>query len=170
MTEHGGKVLGEPFDADDAARMVNLQDPEGVKFSAWQPTKPEQDATLYNENRAHCWTELATNSSGTAKEFYGKVLNWDFRPFDGSPMAYDVIGIPGSEETFGGMFEITADMGGMPPQWIPYFMVSDIEASVKKAVDLAGTSHGVMDIGQVGKIAMLQDAEKAGFALIQPRM
>ena len=68
----------------------------------------------------------------------------------------------------GGMMQISEQMKGMPPMWMPYFAVTDADDVVKKTKSLKGQVHmGPHDIPNVGRFAILADPQGASFAIIK---
>jgi hypothetical protein len=66
---------------------------------------------------------------------------------------------------FGGMFNQTPDMAGMPPSWLCYIQVNDVNNAVAVATQGGGRLHrGPMEI-EGGVIAVLGDPHGAGFAV-----
>ena len=56
---------------------------------------------------------------------------------------------------------------GMPPTWVPYVTVADVDALVKKVVSLGGKVHmPPTDIPTVGRFAVIQDPQGAVLNLI----
>jgi predicted enzyme related to lactoylglutathione lyase len=54
----------------------------------------------------------------------------------------------------------------MPSQWIPYVVVDNVDQSLAKATKLgAKTCVPVMSIGEVGRIAVIQDPQGATIGL-----
>ena len=75
--------------------------------------------------------ELCTSDTGKAKEFYGKLLGWEFADADmGGGMIYSTF--KPSSGPGGGLFT----MPGMPTAWTAYVGVEDIQASTAKAKEL----------------------------------
>ena len=67
-----------------------------------------------------------------------------------------------------GLMEIQPQMGAVPPHWLGYVAVRDIEATVKKARELGGSIRvPPMDIPGVGRFSVIQDAPGAVFAAIR---
>ena len=59
----------------------------------------------------------------------------------------------------------------MPPTWMPYFAVSDCDATVKKAKSLDGKAYvEPQDIPKVGRFSVLADPQGASFAVIKLQM
>ena len=68
-----------------------------------------------------------------------------------------------------GMLKLTPEMGDMPPFWMPYFMVTDCDASAARAKQLGGRLHRPpADIPGTGRFAIVGDPQNAGFALFTP--
>lgn len=165
--ELGGKILMQPVDME-GDKLGNLQDPQGAKFCIWQ-SGPKHEPTAVNEPGALCWTELYTTDPKAASEFYTKLLGWTAKPFIGGPMPYTTFTPAGQERGTAGMLEITAEMKGMSPQWVPYFMVEDADRMAVLVKQLGGQVHcEPTDIPKVGRIVIAADAEGASFAVIKP--
>src|SRR5262249_54952304 len=114
----GGQVAMGPFDVMDLGRMVLFQDPQGAHLAMWQ-AKSHPGAVIVGEMNTHCWSELATTDTDKAKEFYTKLFGWTAKTSESPGMQYTEWGNNGTE--IGGMYKITEEMQGMPPNWIPYF-------------------------------------------------
>ena len=111
------------------------------------------------------WNELITPDPAAAMKFYGGLFGWTT---EAMPMA------PGKEYTlfkhadnaFGGV--MAPPMPGIPPHWLNYVSVTDVDAVVAKATSLGATvCLPPTDIGDAGRIAVLQDPQGAGFGLHQ---
>ncbi|MGC3992338.1 MAG: VOC family protein [Chthoniobacteraceae bacterium] len=65
---------------------------------------------------------------------------------------------------FGGVMAVPAP--GVPPHWLNYVMVANLEASVAKAKELgASVCLEPMSIGQAGRIAIIVDPQGASIGL-----
>ena len=159
----GGTVMKEPFDAGPNGRMSVLQDPTGAVFATWQ-AKEHPGAGIYRELGAACWNELLTPDTQKAGDFYSLLFGWSREPFGG-----DYTVFKNGEQGVGGMYQITPEMGPVPPHWLVYFAVSDCDATVKRVTELGG---GVLrpaeNIPEIGRFAILTDPAGAAFAIIKP--
>jgi uncharacterized protein len=163
--ELGAKVLAPAFDVADAGRMAVLQDPTGAIFQVWEP-KRHPGARILREPGALCWTELATRDTTAAKKFYTSLFGWKEKTSTDAGMAYTEFSVGGTPSA--GMMEMNAQMAGVPPHWLPYFMVNDCDASVKTATDLGGAPLvPPIDIPNVGRFAVIKDPQGAVFAIIK---
>jgi len=163
--ELGGKVLGPAFDVMDAGRMGVVQDPTGAVFFIWQANK-HPGARILREPGALGWTELNTHDTETAARFYTQLFGWHAKKGSvGSGHEYTEFSIDGQPQ--GGMMKIDPAWGNMPPNWVPYFEVSDCDAAAAKAKELGGQAHvPPTDIPNVGRFAMLADPQGATFSII----
>ena len=115
------------------------------------------------------WNELITTNPAGSKEFYSKLFGWQATPFvvPGAPAGgppYTLFKTDASDMGAGGMMEAPAP--GIPTHWLPYVVVQDADASLAKAVGLGAKSlTGVMDIGEVGRVAVIQDPQGAVIGL-----
>lgn len=164
-TAAGGSVMKGPFDVGTAGRMSIIQDPTGAVFSTWEP-KDTPGSGVYGEFGAYCWQELGTNDTQKAKDFYTTLFGWATESFPG-PMEYTIF--KKGNESVGGMYQITPEMGPIPPHWLTYFAVSDCDATVRKATELGGSvMKPAEDIPGVGRFAILRDPASAVFAVLKP--
>jgi hypothetical protein len=158
--ELGATVHAPPFDVMDVGRMAVIQDPQGAFFMIWQP-KTTIGAELVNTPGAFCWNELYTSDLDAAKEFYSGLFGWEWQPFENSPDPYFVIMNNGKGN--GGIRGLAEP--DMPPNWLVYFVVDDIDQGLSKLGELGGQKMmGPVDIG-VAKIAIVQDPQGGTFAL-----
>ena len=162
----GGTIVAPAFDVMDAGRMALIADPQGAIFALWQ-AKKSIGAELNNEANTMCWNELMTSDIEGARKFYSGLFGWNLKV---SP-EYTEVHLGAGDQGIGGMMQIRPEMQGMPPNWIPYFAVSDTDGAAKKAK--AAKAHvGVppTDIPNVGRFSVLADPQGARFAIIQVKM
>jgi predicted enzyme related to lactoylglutathione lyase len=156
----GATVHAPPFDVLDAGRMAVIQDPQGAYFLIWEPRR-HFGAALVNAPGALCWNELSSPDLDASQAFYAELFGWSMNPFEQSPEPYLVITNDGSGN--GGIRELNPP--GMPPNWLAYFAVEDIDQGLAKAGELGGTTlAGPIDIG-IAKVGVVQDPQGATFAI-----
>jgi len=167
----GADVLALPFDVMDAGRMSVLRDPTGAVFELWQPTRSIGARTL-GEPGALCWTELTTTDPAKAEAFYTSLLGWTAKhSAPGSPMPYTEFTVAGDDRPSVGMMPKLPHMpADMPSMWLPYFMVTDVDATAAKARDAGGELHvEPQDIPSTGRFAVIVDPQGAAFAVFAPK-
>lgn len=160
----GATLMMPPFDVMDIGRMSVMQDPTGAVLSLWQGKK-HTGAAVVAEPGAMCWHELGTGDDKSAGTFYTQLFGWGTKLIPGE-MPYTVFSNAGQD--IGGMYRLTEQMKGVPPHWLPYFQVTDCDASVQKAVSMGGTPVvPPTDIPGTGRFAYVQDPQGAIFAVIK---
>jgi uncharacterized protein len=157
--ELGANVHAPPFDVMDAGRMAVIQDPQGAFFMIWEPGE-HHGAGLVNVPGALVWNELSTPDVAGATEFYSGLFGWSTEPYEHSPDPY--LGIVNAGHANGGIRELEEPM---PPNWLVYFAVEDLDDSLARVRELGGGSMvGPIDI-QTARIAVAHDPQGAVFAL-----
>ncbi len=161
----GGTLMKEPFDVFTVGRMAIVQDPTGAMFALWQ-AGTHKGAGVVNVPNSFCWNELATKDTNKAGEFYSGLFGWEKNVQQMGPMNYT--SFMNGDRPAGGMYEISPDMGPVPPHWLVYFAVADTDAMLKKALDLgAKTILPAADIPGTGRFAVIQDPQGAVFGIIK---
>jgi predicted enzyme related to lactoylglutathione lyase len=85
------------------------------------------------------WTDLTVEDAATVRDFYAAVIGWEFKPEEmGGYDDYHMLA-PGTDESVTGICHARGANANVPPQWLVYFSVRDVEASAAKAVASGGT-------------------------------
>lgn len=114
-----------------------------------------------------CWNELLTKNLDTAQSFYGKLLGWEFISHDmGGPFPY-ILCKNAEGKDIGGMFRIP-DGQPIPPHWMSYITVEDVDAKAKEVTALGGkVVMEATNVGDFGRFIVLEDPTGAHVALWQ---
>lgn len=114
------------------------------------------------------WNELATSNVQGAKDFYGKTFGWEFVDKNMGDMTYTMIK-KGNKE-FGGIWAIPTDLKNqIPPHWLAYILVENVEQALEKArQNGAMVIKPVQKAGDMGLFAVIKDPAGAHIALWQP--
>jgi predicted enzyme related to lactoylglutathione lyase len=80
------------------------------------------------------WFDITTTNMAKSKEFYGKLLDWQFTSVPGTDLAAEIV----SGGTEIGTLRV-AEGAISPFDGVVYVQVSDMVAACKKAKDLGGT-------------------------------
>lgn len=158
--EAGGALLVGPMDVFEEGRFAVLADPSGAVFSVWQG-RAFSGADVFNEPGTLGWTELVTHAREPALAFYPGVLGWTVTPSE----TYPQWGVDGVD--FGGL--LTMDDGfpsEVPPHWLPYLAVADVDATAATAQSGGGDLlMPPTDIASGRRIAMVRDPQGAAFGI-----
>ena len=112
------------------------------------------------------WYELMTTDTEAAKAFYTDVVGWSTAPFEHAAGMDYTMWMKGGAP-IGGLMELPEEVrkGGVPPHWMGYVAVPDVDATADRARELGGTvHHGPMDIPEVGRFAVIADPQGAVLA------
>jgi predicted enzyme related to lactoylglutathione lyase len=113
-----------------------------------------------------CWNELATTDLEAAKKFYTELFGWKLKESQTAGMVYDEIVVGGKE--VGGIYQLTAEQGDAPSNWMPYISVEDVDASAKRAEELGGKVRmPPCDIPNVGRFCVINDPTGATISLVK---
>jgi len=165
--ELGGNVNVPPTDIPGVGRFAILADPQGAVFAVY---KSNQDAPAPGEPKIgeFSWHELGTTDRAAAFDFYSKLFGWkETSTMDmGDGMVYQMFGL-GDGVPIGGMYALTKEMEGMPPNWLGYVLVPNVDDTVATVKKSGGqVLNGPMDIPG-GRIAVFTDPQGAAFATHQ---
>lgn len=160
----GATLIEAPFDVFDYGRMAVLQDPTGAYFSLWQPAKTG-GIEIAGVPGALCWADLNTREPERAKQFYEELFGWKITAGrDG-----DYLHIRNGDDFIGGIPPAGFSNPYVPPHWLAYYQVEDVNASAQNIAALGGKLHfGPESMENVGRFAVASDAEGAAFAIFKP--
>ncbi len=160
----GGTVVVPTMEVMESGSMAVFQDDQGAFISVWQPAL-HTGAQVVREAGSMQWVELNTRNVEASKAFYSAVFGWDALTTEGE-MTYTEFKLGG--ESIAGMMEIPAEMPAeVPPHWLVYLGVDDVDASVTQA---GGLGASVMVPGMDfpgGRFALLTDPQGATFGIMQ---
>ncbi len=118
-----------------------------------------------------CWPELCTTDSAAAKTFYSAIFGWDLHDDPIGPDAVYTMASKGGKNV-GAMYQRSPEQEkvGIPPHWLSYVSVEDVDSSHAKAKTLgAATMVDPMDVMDIGRMAVMADPTGAAFAMWQPK-
>ena len=119
-----------------------------------------------------CWTELMTRDVEKAKKFYSSLIGWQIKAQDMGGFTYHLIHTPGNGEQVGGMMQMDGpQFQGVPPHWMPYIAVDDIDGTAKRTTELGGkVKMPPTDIPNVGRFCIIEDPTGAVISLFKATM
>ncbi|MGZ8763644.1 MAG: VOC family protein [Acidimicrobiia bacterium] len=115
---------------------------------------------------APCWVDLMTSDPGASRAFYGELFGWtseEAGPEYGGYINFSLDGLP----VAGGMRN--DGESGMPDLWSVYLATGDAGATVDAATAAGGqVIVAAMDVGELGRMAVVSDAGGAAIGAWQP--
>jgi predicted enzyme related to lactoylglutathione lyase len=164
ISEEGGRILMEPLDVTDTARMAIASDPTGAVFGIWE-AGTHIGARIVNEHGALNWNELITDQLETALDFYRLVFGYQTKVTE-TPGGRDYHMLEVGGRGIAGAIEPPAP--GIPNHWGVYFAVDDIARAEKTAKENGGAVvYGPMEAPGVGTLLGMADPYGAQLTLIQ---
>jgi predicted enzyme related to lactoylglutathione lyase len=128
----GGSDLSPVIQVPTVGRLQMMKDPHGAAFYIIQPASTEETPEKAPEVGEASWHELMTTDAPAAMKFYSEIFGW--RPSEtmdmGSMGKYYMFNRP--HGMIGGMMNKPPEMAHVPPHWMIYFRVSDIDAAVER--------------------------------------
>ena len=118
-----------------------------------------------------CWVDLVTTDADAAKKFYSELMGWKAVDVTaGQGMVYTMFQL--GEKVVAGLYSMGPEQRsqGLPPFWMSYVSVADVEDTAEKAKSLGGTViMEPADVFGYGRMANIQDPTGAVLALWQPK-
>jgi len=129
----------------------------------------EKECSGPPETGTFCWNELGTRDVPAAIKFYSELFGWTTTEMPmGEQGTYNIVFNNGKD--LGGIYDMSCcgEMGEVPPHWLSYVWVDDVDASAAKAGEL-GASICVppTDIPNVGRFSVITDPTGATFAIFK---
>lgn len=113
-----------------------------------------------------CWNELMTNDVEKCKEFYSSLFGWEIQDHNIDNFTYTIL--KKGDKDLGGMMCIPKDQTDhIPPHWMSYVLVNNLDEAVTKAKSLGATiKQDSMPVGDFGRLAVLQDPTGARYCTL----
>ena len=163
----GGTVLQTPSEAPGGHFAV-LQDPQGAVFEVFQSDENNGQAEQVADVPAghFSWYDLNTTDWEAARAFYSELFGWSESSVMESPGGtYWMFRNSSGERSLGGMSNM-ANQLQVPPHWLCYVTVPDLDVAVERLKALGGQiTHGPMQVPGGDRIAHGFDPQGAAIAL-----
>ena len=113
------------------------------------------------------WLDLTVEDAPRLRDFYSAVVGW--KPEDVHMGEYSdwVMADPSSGEPRSGICHARGGNAGLPPAWLVYVVVADLDASLASATALGGEILAGPKAMGSDRYAVLRDPAGAAFALWQ---
>ena len=112
------------------------------------------------------WVDLTVDNASDVRDFYRAVVGWEFREVAMDGYAdYAMTNLEGRDVT--GICHARGVNEGLPPQWLVYFTVMDLQFAVDEVVARGGeVLREPTDMG-AGSFAVIRDPAGAVCALFE---
>ena len=160
-TDLGAETISDPLDVLDQGRTAILTDPTGGTFALWQPGS-HIGAQLVNDPGAMSWNHLFTPDPAAAVDFYTQLFGWTAEDQGSGRYTFK-----NGDRGNGSVSPPRADDDPGDAYWIVYFTVDNTDDVADRADKLGGNLVTPPRTTSDGRIAVVEDAQAARFAIFQ---
>lgn len=120
------------------------------------------------------WMDLTVPNADEVRAFYERVLGWKSHALDMGGYSDFVMMPPapapglGGDKPVGGVCHARGPNADLPPVWMVYFLVKDIDASLREVEALGGTALTPVKSMGPSRYCVIRDPGGAACALYQP--
>ncbi|MGE5596324.1 MAG: VOC family protein [Hyphomicrobiales bacterium] len=169
----GGRVLVHSRDDDGRSQWAVLSDPNGAAFGV-VPVVAEDAVLKRDDSDAPvgriAWLDLTVPDAAATRDFYREVIGWttqDVAMEDGGEQYADYAMVGSEGAGCAGVCSARGQNARLPPVWMIYLPVNDLEESLRRVPDEGGTVVKTYP-GEDGKpmYAAVRDPVGAHFGLL----
>ncbi|MDE2967313.1 MAG: VOC family protein [Chloroflexota bacterium] len=114
------------------------------------------------------WQDLTVGNAEQVRDFYSAVAGWQSQPLSMGDYDDYVMLSPDGESAVGGVCHARGVNARIPPVWMVYINVEDLDSSVARVTELGGEIvDGPREMGE-GRFAVIRDPAGAVCGLIEP--
>jgi predicted enzyme related to lactoylglutathione lyase len=113
------------------------------------------------------WIDLTVPDAEGVRDFYARVVGWTPADVDMGGYSDYSMNAPGSGTTITGVCHARGVNAGMPPSWMPYFTVADLDASIERCTEHGGEVVVEPRILGEGRFCVVRDPAGAVAALYE---
>jgi len=113
------------------------------------------------------WIDLTVDNAEPVRDFYSAVVGWSSEEVDMGGYSDYSMNTTESGTTITGVCHARGVNEDMPPAWMPYFTVADLDASIERCAELGGeVVVGPRTLGE-GRFCVVKDPAGAVAALYE---
>jgi uncharacterized protein len=114
------------------------------------------------------WFDLTVPNAEAVRDFYAAVVGWKWTGLNMGEYEDYCMNLPDSGDTVAGICHAQAVNAGMPPQWLLYVTVANLEESIANVKKLGGkVVVPVRGHAEQGRFVIIQDPAGAVMALYE---
>lgn len=115
------------------------------------------------------WADLTIPDATVVKDFYSNIIGWKPAPVSMGDYNDFSMNSPESGRTMAGICHSRGVNADLPPQWLIYFTVNDVDKSALLCSENGGkVIAGPKNMGKFGRFCVIQDPAGAVAALFSP--
>lgn len=113
------------------------------------------------------WVDLTIPDAAGVKEFYRSVTGWEVGEFDMGGYSDFMVSSPADKETVAGICHAKGDNANLPPSWLIYVKVENLDASIEAAKREGGEVVTEPKSFGAARFCVLKDPAGVAFAIIE---
>jgi predicted enzyme related to lactoylglutathione lyase len=142
--------------------------PDGQTWSPLVEAVYEREAPEAAKPGTIGWRDLTVEKAGKIRDFYESVAGWRPEPVEmGGYSDYNMIA-PGTGEAVAGICHARNSNADLPPQWLLYVIVENVDLAAGKCKELGGEVVSGPRPLAGGRFCVIRDPAGAVCALYQP--
>ena len=112
--------------------------------------------------------DLTVTDAAPIRDFYAAVIGWESEPFDMDGYEDYFMKAPSDGDIVAGISYARGDNADLPPQWLTYIVVADLDASLQRCVELGGAQvSAIKEGGDGARFCVIRDPAWAMIALME---
>jgi len=115
------------------------------------------------------WIDLAIPNADACRDFYKDVVGWEVQSFDMGEYSDYCMMPPGTKEAVTGVCHARGANANIPPVWMIYINVANLDESLKQVVAHGGKVLSTRNMGEYGKMATISDPAGVICSIIEPK-
>jgi uncharacterized protein len=114
------------------------------------------------------WVDLTVEHADEVRDFYREVAGWTVTECAMGDYSDYVMSSPATGAPVAGVCHARGVNAGIPPAWLMYIVVEDLDASLARSSELGGEAVGdTRDMGGSGRYRLVRDPAGAFVMLYQ---
>ena len=115
------------------------------------------------------WADLTVENAEQIRDFYSAVVGWTSSGVDMGGYEDFTMNDSGTGAPVAGVCHTRGSNAGLPPVWLIYVTVEDINKSITRCIQLGGqVISGPRGMGGQGRYCVIRDPAGAALALFEP--
>lgn len=115
------------------------------------------------------WVDLTVPNADEIRDFYAGVVGWKPDALSMGDYSDYVMTVPGEGTGVAGVCHARGMNAGLPPVWLVYFHVADVDESLRVCLEKGGRLIApIRSMGPNGRYCVIQDPAGAVAALFSP--
>jgi predicted enzyme related to lactoylglutathione lyase len=112
--------------------------------------------------------DLTVPDADSVRDFYASVIGWEIEPFDLGEYSDYFMKASSTGEVVSGICHARGENADLPPQWLTYVVVADLDESLRR-VQAGGGSQATAIKGEAGstRYCVIRDPAGAHIALME---